>query len=221
MLHLYTWKTPNGYKVPLLLEELGLTYLIYPIDISKGAQKTPEFLAMNPNHKIPVLIDDAAEGGPLTIFESAAILMYLADLHGKFFAKETRARYLELEWLMFQMASIGPMFGQANHFLKYAPEKIEYAIKRYTDEATRLVGVMETRLSASPYLGGSEYSIADMATWPWVRAGVQNNFVNLSDFPQTVRWYNDIDGRPATKKALEKIDRATEGGSGVCVPSDK
>lgn len=220
MLKLYTWKTPNGYKVPIMLEELGLPYLIYPIDISKGEQKTPEFLAMNPNHKIPVLVDENAAGGKLTLFESGAILIYLADLHGKFLSKETQQRFVELEWLMFQMASIGPMFGQANHFIKYAPEKVPYAEKRYVDESKRLLGVMETRLGQATYLGGTEYSIADIATWPWIKTGITTGFGTLDEFPNVKRWFDAIEQRPSTQKALKKIDTAIESAE-VCVPSDK
>lgn len=221
MLKLYTWKTPNGYKIPILLEELGVPYLIYPIDISKGEQKTPEFLAMNPNHKIPVLIDDAApDGSSITIFESGAILLYLANKHQKFLSKHMHPRMAEIEWLMFQMASIGPMFGQANHFIKYAPEKVPYAEKRYVDESQRLLGVMETRLAQAPYLGGDEYSIADIATWPWIRTGITNGFGKLDAFPNVQHWYDGIEARLATQKALKKIDTAIESAE-VCVPSDK
>ena len=137
MLKLYTWTTPNGYKVPIMLEELGVEFELIPVDITKGEQKKPEFLALNPNHKIPVLVDEEADGGALALFESGAILMYLGDKYGKFFSKGVRERAQEVEWLMFQMANVGPMFGQANHFLKYAPEKVEYGIKRYIDEAKR------------------------------------------------------------------------------------
>jgi GSH-dependent disulfide-bond oxidoreductase len=198
----YVWKTPNGYKVPIMLEELGLEYELVPVDIQKGEQKTPEFLAMNPNHKIPVLVD-----GDLTIFESGAILIYLVEKSGKFQPKDLRNKYEVLEWLMFQMASVGPMFGQANHFLKYAPEKIEYPTKRYVDESNRLLGVLETRLSQAPYLGG-EYGIADISTWPWVRAGQNAGFVDLSKYPNVKRWFDAIASRDAVKRALQKVDDA-------------
>jgi GST-like protein len=200
----YVWKTPNGYKVPIMLEELGQEYEIVPVNIAKGEQMTPEFLAMNPNHKIPVFVDDSG----LVIFESGAILMYLAEKHGKFFPQEERAKYIALEWLMFQMASVGPMFGQANHFIKYAPEKIPYAIDRYTKEAARIMGVLETRLAQAPFLAG-EYGIADMATWPWVRTAKQNAISDLAQFPNVKKWYDSIESREAVKRAIEKVD-------GVC-----
>jgi GST-like protein len=209
MLKLYTWTTPNGYKVPIMLEELGLEYELHPVNITKGEQKTPEFLAMNPNHKIPVLVDEGADGGALTIFESGAILIYLADQNKKLLSTAARQRYAEIEWLMFQMASVGPMFGQLSHFTKYAPEKIGYAIDRYTDEVKRLMGVLNTRLAFATYLGG-DYSIADIATWPWIRAGVNLGAVHLEEFPHVSRWYKDIEARPAVTKALEKTDAAAK-----------
>jgi len=184
----------------MMLEELGLDYEIVPVDIQKGAQMTPEFLAMNPNHKIPVLVD-----GDLTIFESGAIMLYLVEKSGKFQPKDLKEKYAIIEWLMFQMASVGPMFGQANHFVKYAPEKIEYAIKRYLDETKRLMGVLETRLSQVPYLGG-EYGIADIATWPWVRAAKAAGNTDLEQFPNVKKWYGAIESRDAVKRALQKVD---------------
>jgi GST-like protein len=196
----YLWKTPNGYKVPIMLEELGLEYEIIPVNLEKGEQKKPEFLAMNPNHKIPVLVD-----GGLTIFESGAILIYLVEKSGTFQPKDTNEKYQILEWLMFQNASVGPMFGQANHFVKYAPEKIEYAIKRYLDEARRIMGVLETRLSQAPYLGG-EYGIADISTWPWVRTAQKNGVTDLAQFPNVKKWYDAIESREAVKRALQKVD---------------
>jgi GSH-dependent disulfide-bond oxidoreductase len=197
---LYTWKTPNGYKPAIMLEELGLEYEIVPVNIQKRAQMTPEFLAMNPNHKIPVLVD-----GELTIFESGAILIYLVEKSGKFQPKDLKEKYSVMEWLMFQMASVGPMFGQANHFVKYAPEKIDYAINRYLDEVKRLMGVLETRLSQAPYLGG-EYGIADIATWPWIRTAKTNGNTDLAQFPNVKKWYEAIEQRGAVKRALEKVD---------------
>jgi GST-like protein len=207
MLKLYTWKTPNGYKVPIMLEELGLEYEIHPINISKGEQMTPEFLAMNPNNKIPVLVDEDAEGGPLTIFESGAILLYLAEKakSEKLMPQDLHHKYQVLEWLMFQMASVGPMFGQFAHFSKFAPEKIEYAIKRYTDEAKRIMGVMNTELANGYYLAG-EFSIADIATYPWVKAVTSTDETFLSAYPNLERWYKAIDEMPAVKKAYEKVD---------------
>jgi GST-like protein len=203
----YVWKTPNGYKVPIMLEELGLEYELVPVDLTKGDQKKPGFLAMNPNHKIPVLVD-----GDLTIFESGAILIYLVEKSGKFQPKDTKQKYEILEWLMFQMASIGPMFGQANHFKKYAPEKIDYAINRYLDEVKRLMGVLDTHLAETPlaevpYLAGG-YGIADIATWPWVRSAAENGNTDLAQFPNVKKWYDAIEAREAVKRALKKVDEA-------------
>jgi GST-like protein len=204
---LYVWKTPNGYKVPIMLEELGLEYELIPVDIAHGAQMTPEFLPMNPNHKIPVLVD-----GDLTIFESGAILIYLVEKSGKFQPKDLKQKYEVLEWLMFQMASVGPMFGQANHFVKYAPEKIEYAIKRYLDEVKRLMGVLnthlaETSLAEPTYLAG-EYSIADIATWPWVSSAARSGNTRLAEFPAVEKWFKNIESRDAVKRAIQKVDAA-------------
>ena len=196
---LYVWKTPNGYKVPIMLEELALPYELIPVDISAGEQKKPDFLKMNPNHKIPVLVDDDT-----TIFESGAILIYLAEQSGKLLPASGAMRYEVLEWLMFQMASVGPMFGQANHFHKYAPEPIPYAIKRYDDEAARLFGVLETALAGKEYIAG-EYSIADIATWPWTRV-YKNINIDLEKFPNVKAWYERMGARPAAKVALEKVD---------------
>lgn len=207
---LYTWTTPNGYKIPIMLEELGVEYELVPVNIQKGEQMKPEFLAMNPNHKIPVLVDEDPSGGPITIFESGAILIYLADKYGKFLSKDPKARYAAIEWLMFQMASIGPMFGQYNHFAKFAPEKIEYAIKRYLDESNRLVAILESQLAANKYIAG-EYSIADMATWPWIRTGQNVGSVDLTKLPNLNRWYKDIESREAVRQALQKTDKAVKG----------
>lgn len=183
-----------------MLEELGMEYEIVPVDIAHGAQMKSEFLAMNPNHKIPVLVD-----GDLTIFESGAILIYLVEKSGKFQPKNLKQKYEILEWLMFQMASVGPMFGQANHFVKYAPEKIDYAINRYLDETKRIMGVLETRLSQVPYLSG-EYGIADIATWPWVRTAQNAGNTDISQFPNVEKWFKSINAREAVKRALQKVD---------------
>lgn len=179
-----------------------MTYELVPIDIAHGEQLEPQFLAMNPNHKIPVLVD-----GDITIFESGAILIYLVEKSGKFQPKDLKHKYEIIEWLMFQMASIGPMFGQATHFVKYAPEQIEYAIKRYRDETNRLVGVLETRLSQVPYLAG-EYGIADIATWPWVRTAATNGHIDLEKYPNVKKWFDLIAQRDGVKRALEKVDAA-------------
>jgi GST-like protein len=215
MLRLYTWKTPNGYKPAILLEELEEAYELVPIDLNRGEQKDPKYLDINPNGKIPALIDEDAEGGPLTVFESGAVLMYLAEKAGKFFPEDTRHRYEVMEWLMFQMGGIGPMFGQASHFISHAPEKIDYAVKRYTEEANRLTSVLEKRLGDAEYLAG-EYSIADIATWPWMRAGVSIGAVNLEEYPQTERWFKTIERRSAVSRALEKVDKAAAGAPAVC-----
>jgi GST-like protein len=205
MLKLYVWKTPNGYKVPILLEELGLEYELHPINIGKGEQKTPEYLAMNPNGKIPTLVDEDAENGALTIFESGAILEYLAEKHGKLLPKDVHGKYAVMEWVMFQMGGVGPMFGQLSHFAKHAPEKVPYAITRYTDEAKRLLGVLEMQLGKGDYLAG-EYSIADITTWTWVRAGKSLEVISFDEFPNVNRWLDAVGERAAVKTALEKVD---------------
>jgi GST-like protein len=207
MLTLYTWKTPNGYKLPILLEELGLEYTLVPVNIGKGEQRTPEFLKINPNGKIPALVDNDAEGGSLSIFESGAILEYIAEKNGKFFPKDVHGKYTVLEWLMFQVGGVGPMLGQLGHFVRFAPEKVPYAITRYTDEVKRLLGVLDARLGEADYLAG-EYSIADIATWPWVRMIKGMDGFSMADYPNLSRWIDAIAARPAVMKALEKVDAA-------------
>jgi GST-like protein len=169
MIDLYTWTTPNGRKASIMLEECGLPYRVHPINLREGQQLSEAFRAINPNQRIPAIVDHEAEGGPLTVFESGAILIYLAEKTGRFLARESRPRTKAIQWLMFQMAGVGPMLGQANHFTSAAPEPIPYAIKRYFDESLRLMGVLDKRLAAYDYLAG-EYSIADMASYPWVIA---------------------------------------------------
>ncbi|MDB5265391.1 MAG: gst7 [Parcubacteria group bacterium] len=205
MLKLYTWKTPNGFKVPILLEELGIEYELIPIDISKGEQKTPEYLVLNLNSKIPTLVDEDAQGGPLTIFESGAILEYLAEKSGKFLPKDAREKYEVMEWLMFQMAGVGPMLGQLAHFVRFAPEKIPYAIDRYTNEAKRLFAVLDVKLAKGDYLA-NEYSIADMATWPWIRAAKTMDIIDFGEYPNVSRWFDEMDSRPAVKAAIKKTE---------------
>jgi GST-like protein len=207
MLTLYTWKTPNGYKLPILLEELGLEYTLVPVNIGKGEQRTPEFLKINPNGKIPALVDNDAEGGSLSIFESGAILEYIAEKNGKFFPKDVHGKYTVLEWLMFQVGGVGPMLGQLGHFVRFAPEKVPYAITRYTDEVKRLLGVLDARLGEADYLAG-EYSIADIATWPWVRMIKGMDGFSMADYPNLSRWIDAIAARPAVMKALEKVNAA-------------
>ena len=201
MIQLYTWKTPNGRKVSVMLEEIGLPYEVHPIDLSKGDQFKPEYLAINPNNKIPAIIDTDGPGGkPLKLFESGAILMYLAEKTGKFWPLDMRQRYDVMQWLMFQMGGVGPMFGQANYFFR-ASEKVPYAIDRYHKEARRLYGVLDKQLKQQEYLAG-EYSIADIATYPWVgRHGMHQ--VKLEDFPDVKRWFDTISARPAVNWGME------------------
>ncbi|MCC6468818.1 MAG: glutathione S-transferase N-terminal domain-containing protein [Alphaproteobacteria bacterium] len=201
MIDLYTWSTPNGRKVSIMLEETGLPYGVFPIDISKGDQFTSDFVRINPNSKIPAIVDREGPGGkPFAVFESGAILIYLGDKTGKFLPKEPEAHYETLQWLMFQMGGVGPMFGQAHHFRRFAPEKIPYAIERYTKEARRLYGVMDARLKDREFLAGP-YTIADMATFPWA-ARHEWQGVDLADFPNVRRWFNAINARPAVKKGM-------------------
>jgi len=199
MIELHSVATPNGHKVSIMLEEVSLPYEVFPYDIFKGDQFTPEFLKLNPNNKLPVIIDlDPIDGGdPVTVFETGAILIYLAEKTGKFLSSEPRARYEALEWLIWQMAGLGPMHGQAHHFVRYAPADIEneYAQNRYLQEAERLLKVMERRLSEVDYLAG-EYSIADMACWPWVRATALID-MQLNPYPNIRRWFDAIEQRPA------------------------
>jgi GSH-dependent disulfide-bond oxidoreductase len=201
MIELYTWTTPNGRKVSIMLEETGLPYTVHAIDISKGEQFRPEFVAINPNSKIPAIIDSDGPGGaPLAIFESGAILIYLAEKTGKLLPRDPVARIAALQWLMFQMGGVGPMFGQAHHFLRAAPEPVPYGIERYTKETRRLYGVLERRLGEAEYLAG-DYSIADIATFPWV-ARHEWHKVELAEFPHVARWYAAIAARPAVARGM-------------------
>jgi GST-like protein len=202
MIDLYVWPTPNGYKISIMLEEIAMAYNVIDIDIGRGDQFQPEFLKISPNNKMPAIVDsDGPDGKPIAIFESGAILLYLAEKSGKLMPRDMRGRYNVMQWLMFQMASVGPMLGQANHFISYAPEKIPYAISRYTNEMKRIYGVVNRRLAESPYLAG-DYSIADIATFPWLRI-YERAGLKLEDFPNLKRWYDAIDARPAVKKGLE------------------
>lgn len=208
MIDLYSWATPNGHKAHIMLEETGLPYRLHKVDIGKGEQLRPEYLAINPNGKIPAIIDNDGPGrGPITLFESGAILIYLAEKTGKFLPIDKRRRYDVLQWLMFQMASIGPMYGQAWHFRSVAPERIPYAVNRYTNEVTRLLRVMELRLRESAYLGDSEYSIADIAAWPWVK-GSEKYGQDMRDFPHVARWIATIAERPAVQRGLNALSKA-------------
>lgn len=201
MIQLYTWGTPNGKKVSIMLEELGLPYEVHPINIGQGDQMKPEYLAINPNNKIPSIIDTDGPGGkPFTLFESGAILMYLAEKTGKFWPSEMRQRYLVTQWLMFQMGGVGPMFGQANYFFRLEP-KVPYAVERYYKEAVRLYNVLNKELGQREFLAG-DYSIADIATYPWVWRHDGHN-VKLEEFPNVKRWYDQISERPAVKRGME------------------
>ena len=201
MIDLYTWSTPNGRKVSIMLEECALGYRVHPVNIGKGEQFTPEFLALNPNNRIPAIVDsEGPDGKPLPLFESGAILIYLAEKTGKFMPRDPRTRLICLQWLMFQMGGVGPMFGQAHHFLRSAKEQVPYGIKRYTDETRRLYGVLQKRLSDAEYLA-DEYSIADIATFPWV-ARFEWHKVDLAAFPAVKRWFDVIAARPAVAKGM-------------------
>ena len=201
MIELYTWGTPNGKKVSVMLEECGLPYNTHKINIGKDEQFAPDYLAINPNGKIPSIVDTEGPGGkPLALMESGAILVYLADKTGRFLPRDGAARYDVLQWLMFQMGGVGPMFGQVHHFVRAAKEQVPYAINRYSKEKDRLYGVLNKRLGESAYLAG-EYSIADIATYPWVWRHEWHN-TNLSDFPNVKRWYDAISARPAVQKGM-------------------
>jgi GSH-dependent disulfide-bond oxidoreductase len=201
MIDMYFWPTPNGHKVTIALEELGLPYNVIPINIGKGDQFKSEFLKISPNNKMPAIVDSDGPGGkPISIFESGAILIYLAEKTGRLMPTDASGRYKVLEWLMFQMASVGPMLGQVHHFRRYAPEQIQYAIDRYTNEAKRIYGVIDKRVGDAPYLAG-EYSIADIATYPWLRPHKLQG-QNLEDFPNLRRWYEAIEARPAVQKGI-------------------
>ncbi|MEF3083464.1 glutathione binding-like protein [Luteimonas sp. SMYT11W] len=205
MIEFHYWPTPNGHKVTLFLEEAGLEYTIHPVNIGKGDQFKPEYLAFSPNNKMPAIIDRApADGGaPQTVFESGAILLYLAEKSGQFLSTDPRVRIETLEWLFWQMAGLGPMTGQYGHFNVYAPEKIPYAIDRYTNEANRLLQVLDTHLKDRDFVAGDAYSIADMATYPWI--GVYDKApIDMTPYPEVQRWHAAIKARPATARAYAK-----------------
>ena len=208
MIDVYSWATPNGHKVHIMLEETGLAYTAHPVDIGAGDQFKPEFLAISPNNKIPAIVDPdgprGADGKPFSLFESGAILIYLAEKTGQFLPSEAAARYATLQWLMFQMGGIGPMLGQTHHFRIYAPEQIEYAVNRYTNETRRLYGVMETQLGKTQYLAGNDYTIADIATFPWTRSW-QNQGIEIDQFPNVKRWQAEISARPAVQRGVEVL----------------
>jgi len=205
MIELYYWPTPNGHKIPIMLEETGLAYRVRPVNFLRGEQFRPAFLRISPNNKIPAIVDRDGPGGkPLPIFESGAILQYLAEKSGQFMPADTRGRFEVLQWLNFQVASVGPMFGQCGHFLGYAPRRIPYAIERYRNETLRLYGVMDKRLRRRHFLAG-DYSIADIATWPWVRVRWLHR-IELDEFPNVRRWYQRIEARPAVQRGVALLE---------------
>jgi GST-like protein len=217
MLELYSWPTPNGHKVHIALEELGLPYKVIPVDIAAGAQFNPEFLKITPNHRIPAIVDSDGPGGkPFTLFESGAILIYLSEkAGGRLIPKDPVGRYKCLEWIMFQMGGVGPMFGQWNHFGAYAKDKHPYAIGRYTNEARRLTRVINHRLDETHWLAGDEYSMADIITFPWIRIATEpsprfaeRGYLDLDDYPGVKRWYNEIAARPAVQRGLAVLAEA-------------
>ena len=202
MIDVYSWATPNGHKVHIMLEECGLPYAAHAVDISAGEQFSPDFLAISPNNRIPAITDpDGPDGEPISLFESGAILLYLAGKTGRFLPRSTRGKYQALQWLMFQMASVGPMLGQTHHFRAYAPEKVEYAIKRFSNEAKRLYGVMDKQLATNDYIAGKEYTIADMAVWPWLRSHERQG-IDIGEFPNVKAWFEAIGNRPAVQRGI-------------------
>ncbi len=206
MIDLYTWSTPNGRKVSIMLEEVGLAYTVHPVDIRKGEQHKPDFLAISPNNKIPAIVDSQGpDGKPFALFESGAILIYLAEkTQNPLLPTEAMARYRVLEWLMFQMGNVGPMFGQTHHFLFNPPEDVPYGKKRYHTETRRLYGVMEKRLGEVAYLAGDAYTIADVATYPWI-ARFPRHQVDLAEFPTVKAWFDGISERPAVAVGMDVI----------------
>ena len=202
MIDLYTWTTPNGRKVSIMLEELALPYRVHPINIGQGEQFKPEYVSINPNSKIPSIVDpEGPDGGPITMMESGAILIYLADKTGKLMPASVRDRMVALQWLMFQMGGVGPIFGQVHHFLRAAKEQVPYAIERYTRETRRLYGVLNERLKDREFLADG-YSVADIATYPWV-ARYEWHKTDLNDFPHVKRWFDAISARPAVKRGMK------------------
>src|SRR5262245_9171901 len=200
MIDLHYWPTPNGHKISIMLEEIGLEYKIVPVNIGRGDQFKPEFLKISPNNRMPALVDPDAPGGPLSIFESGAILLYLAEKSGRFLPADPRGRFEVVQWLMWQMGGLGPMAGQAHHFRGYAPEKSQSAVDRYTNEVNRLYGVMDQRLASREFLAG-DYSIADMAAFPWVLPHERQG-QKLEDFSHLKRWFDTIRAREAVQKGL-------------------
>jgi GST-like protein len=211
MITLHAWPTPNAHKVSIMLEECGLEYEVEAVDITTGDQFAPAFLDLSPNNRMPALVDDEGpEGKSVSIFESGAILIYLADKTGKFMPPSGNARYDVMQWLMFQMGNLGPICGQAHHFRDAAPDRVPYAINRFTDEAGRLYGVMDRRMAETTYLAGDGYSIADMACWPWVRVHRYHG-QPWDNFPNVKRWFDDIAARPAVQEGMKLLtDKRTK-----------
>src|SRR3712207_5929330 len=200
---LYYWPTPNGYKITIFLEEVGLPYNVVPVDIAAGDQFEPEFLKISPNNKMPAIVDpEGPDGEPISLFESGAILIYFAEKTGRFLPGPPRERYAVLQWLMFQMGHVGPMLGQAHHFRRYPPETTPYAAPGYRDGAARLYRVIDRRLAESLFIAGDEYTIADMAIFPWLRSH-ENQGQSLDDYPSLKRWYEGVEARPAIRRALD------------------
>lgn len=212
MIEAWSWPTPNGHKVHIALEELGLAWRVVPVNIGEGEQFSAAFLALTPNHRIPAIVDSEGPGGqPITLFESGAILIYLAEKAHRLIPTDPAQRYTCLQWLMFQMGGVGPMFGQYNHFASYAPQKLPYAIERYSNEVHRLHRVLEKRLAASEYLAGAEYSIADIATFPWIR-NPDRRGVDLARYPAVKRWHDAIAARPGVQRGVAVLaDRQRKG----------
>jgi GST-like protein len=206
MIEVWSWPTPNGHKVHIALEELGLPYKVVPVDIGKGDQFRPEFLAVTPNHRIPAIVDlDGPGGKRLKLFESAAILIYLSEkAGGQLIPADPLERYICLQWMMFQVAGVGPMFGQYNHFANYAVEKVPSAIERYSNEVKRLHRVLDKRLGEAVYLAGSDYSMADIMLFPWIR-NPERRAIDLADYPNILRWHDEIAARPAVQRGLEVL----------------
>ena len=205
MIDVYSWPTPNGHKVHIMLEETGLPYRVHGVNIREGDQFKPEFLKISPNNRIPAIVDSAGPNGkPLALFESGAILLYLASKTGKLLPADLHARWTCTQWLMWQMGGLGPMMGQANHFRRYAKDQIQYAIERYTNEANRLTRVLDARLGEARYTAGNEYSISDIASFPWLR-GAEQRGVNIEEYPNVKRWFSELSARPAVQRALKVL----------------
>jgi GST-like protein len=220
MIDLYYWTTPNGHKMTMFLEETGRPYTIHPVNIGKGDQFKPEFLKISPNNRIPAIVDSAPTdgGGPIAMFESGAILLYLADKVGRFIPRDTRARLDCIQWLFWQMGNLGPLAGQNHHFVHYAPEKIPYAIDRYVNETGRLYAVLNKRLADREFISG-EYTIADMASYPWVLPERQSQ--NIDEFPHLKRWKEAIKARPATQAAYARTKEINPGARGIQTDAEK